>query len=413
MKHLCVLITFAALLTLSRSEDFKTIPFHDGAFVSQTISEFANENNTNDFIGVQPDFPYPFTVAVSLGDNYTEVNNPDPKPTMMIMISSNVTVLGVQTGSGFLISEFHKYNCTPSLTCIPYSAFDNTVIAEYIAIPGVKSFKAYEGYNTPVSFGNGSWSLSSPVYILGDDELDVNYYDPGATYGMIGLGAGGDAIHNYQDDHALFSLSFEDNAKGGGNGSLIFGNDTTKANNSTFVTSLPTDENWVMTVVNVSFNGANLTGYDPNPTPLIFDLEQGRLGSTITESIHLPEPIYSALQSVLCSFTGVTCYSGVLYDYPKGVPDFPDLIFIFEDGSQLAIPASLYMVKNEHSGARPALSCTNDLTVGLKRDDLIVLGWPILSNFYSVFERVNDTSRIGLYSTPRTKVSIVGDNQAH
>ena len=225
---------------------------------------------------------------------------------------------------------------------------------------------------------------------------------------MIGLGAGGDAIHNYQDDHALFSLSFEDNANGGGNGSLIFGNDTTKANNSTFITFLPTDENWVMTVVNVSFNGANLTGYNPNPTPLIFDLQQGKLENVAPESIHLPEPIYAALQGVLCSFSGVTCYNGILYEYSGDVPDFPDLIFIFEDGSQLAIPASLYMVKNGPSGALPAVSYTGDTPLGLKRDELIVLGWPILSNFYSVFERVNDTSRIGLYSTPRTKISMAG-----
>ena len=88
-------------------------------------------------ISVQDDFPYPFTVAVSLGDNYTEKANPNPNPTMMILISSSVTVLGAQAGAGFVIDEFHQYNCIPSNTCIPDSAWDNTVTKQYITIPGV------------------------------------------------------------------------------------------------------------------------------------------------------------------------------------------------------------------------------------------------------------------------------------
>ena len=117
------------------------------------------------------------------------------------------------------------------------------------------------------------------------------------VYGFIGLGAGGNAIHNFKKDHPIFSLFLFSMT----NGELIFGNNVSLSDSSTPSAVLPSDDNWQVTVSSVTFGDYKIPS--ERPLKLAFDLTRGHLGEM---PIMLTDPYYSAIVTNLTKIKGVT-----------------------------------------------------------------------------------------------------------
>ena len=386
----------------------------------RAFKELASNTQDNNFTIVPlipllldsyPEAPEAVGVIADFGDQYKRDNNLTSPPNMFIRISSNETLLANPDHdprfSG--LDPFQNYNCSaPCSYNVSKEVYKHEFPDQYLVYYG-----SY-GSNVSVSFDNSAWSLSNPPFFLTSLSAQFKYGDMmNNTYGWIGLGTDGDAINNFNQDHPLFSISITNGSTGAG--ALIFGNDTTKANNDTFISFAKTDPNWVMNVVNVSIGGYY---YDD----LVFGYTDGSFNETEYKDYYgtwnlsmsfdlqsayfdIPMELGKFLAVALSTYDGIEC--GVLglgyyCGYDGDLADLPDIIFILGDGSQIPIPATLYMAIAENvyiydKGNYQYESLFNFVapTTGSR---YVKLGLPLMANFYTVFERVDGVNRIGLYS---------------
>ena len=317
--------------------------------------------------------PPNFAVSVDLGDQYSTMIPQLSNPKMIVVISLNETVLTAN------LSYYNQY------ACVSPCSFNQADVAN-IGWPYDQTGVLYPAYNVSASLPNSTWSLNSSTAVLSSSlypypESD-SYMGYFKTFGWIGLGTEGGAFNNYQGDHPLFSISIS----GDEDISLIFGNDTTKANSSSLVGFYNADANWRMNVIAVSFNGASLLTSNSSSNPMVFDLQY-------QTAFVLPSAVQSSLEAAIISLGGYKAFDTL---YISKISQLLDLVLTLYDGSQLSIPAYIYMKSVPEDNSYEPNYLFHES--GDLYDDHIILGYSALSMFYSVFERVNDTSIIGLYS---------------
>ena len=411
MIKIFTLILCLSLCTTALSMSFKRIPFHNGnegvirpTRVLQTINK-SDESQTNTSLVTIPLFQVDndnFVVTVDFGDAYNKANNITSPSNMMLFLFTNDT--GLTFANHFYFDmNFNGLNSTDdgglNLPMPPfelYNCFDpcsyntnNTVSKCWL---GICDTEAQVGQNIDLSIPNSTWSLNSSALFLNNVTIHalgtygVFYH----TYGFIGFGTSGDSINNFQDGHALFSVSLANQT----NGDIILGNDLTKSNSSAFVASLSTDENWRIKAANVSYKGVEMNSGE-NKTmnmEMIFDLQYS------SYAFSLPENVYKALISYFDSSNIMGCFEIEPYCYcNKSLTDLSDLKITLEDGSQFSIPSTVYMRYDPESQLFIPNFGVTARFYGIETP-AIVLGSQFLSLYYAVFERTGDNSTVSLYS---------------
>ena len=325
--------------------------------------------------------PPSFAVAVDLEDHYSTIIPQLPNPKMIVVISLDETVLTAN------LNYYNQYACVS-----PCSSNQNDTTN--IGWPYDQAEDQYRAYNVSASLPNSTWSLNSSTAVLSPAlypyPQNGSYSGYFKTFGWIGLGTDGSAVKNYKGNHPLFSISIS----GDEDILLIFGNDTAKANSSSLVGFYNADANWRMKVVKVSFNGASLSSTNStsknSTNPMVFDLQH-------QTAFVLPSALKSSLDAALVSLGAYNSYDTL---YISKISELPDVVFILDDGSQLSIPAYIYMKSSGSSYEADYSSHASDDNF----DDHIILGYSVLSKFYTVFERVDNTSIIGLYSAKTSSI---------
>ena len=111
----------------------------------------------------------------------------------------------------------------------------------------------------------------------------------------------------------------------------------------------------------------------------------------------------STYDGIECGLEGLGYYCG----YNGDLTVLPDIIFILDDGSQISIPATLYMTKPENYSifnyGNYKYENLYNFVAPTTLSRYIKLGLPVMANFYTVFERVDGVNRIGLYSASTVK----------
>ena len=209
------------------------------------------------------------------------------------------------------------------------------------------------------------------------------------TYGFIGLGAGGDAIHNFVGDHPLFSLFLISSTSG----QLIFGNDTALIDQSTPAVVLPSDVNWQVSVTSIKFRTYMIN--EAKSINLAFDLTRG---SSSDLPIMLPQTYYNTIIANLTQISGVQLNKlSKTYIFNGNLTDLPSLALRISTGPSWTLTPDLYTELIDNTTTYRILFQETPISQLSNTTDYITLGWSFLTNLYPVFERKDGFSTISIY----------------
>jgi len=246
-----------------------------------------------------------------------------------------------------------------------------------------------------------SWNLNTPAYFFRqktrshrDVDLDgcsQGYLKDSTTYGFIGLGVSGDSFKNF-DGHPLFSLQVNTSGKG----QLIFGEDKTLYNSTRTPLKISTNGNWTASTKNFTW-GPNVT-VDSYASKLSFDLQ--------FPGIALPDTFYNYIISDLVSVYNITRMKDVTEDfsyvYHGKLSQLPNISIGVSDTEAFVLPPYAFTRKlSKHTYLlliNPLYSVYD--TLRGESVPFTVLGWPVLSQFYTVFEAQDEkTGTVTLHPT--------------
>jgi len=322
-------------------------------------------------------------LQVDLGTKYLNRAGIDKSTTtdMLLFLYTNVT--------GFCgdCSEFVAYACDAN-SC--EASLDQPVDMLSPLFPVSKGYPMTHNLNFGTDSSN--WQLKTPAmyFTYGyRDRKSVNtpgsspYYIQDKTYGFVGLGISGSAVNNFQTgDHPIFSIQVNSTGKG----QLIFGKDTTLYNQSRTPFTLASDTNWTLQTQNMTFGSKiNSTSYYSS---LIFDLQYTGIG--------LPYDYYAYSNGIWnmlvnqYNLTANSSYGNTDYNYVYygNLADLPNLNFGLIGTVNLTLPPSAYTRKVANDTYAILISSVSSVR-NISSNQYVnytILGWPVLSQFYSVFE---------------------------
>jgi len=255
------------------------------------------------------------------------------------------------------------------------------------SLPFISSGEAKRIQPTLSWNSNTSWNLETSALFFEDSSCKYTYPIEAElisdTYGWIGMGTEGSSLTNYKTENPIFSLFINSST---GAGDLIFGQDSSIYNNCTDPITLVSDSNWQMQTYNISLEPLSVSNFG---TTLIFDLQ--------TEYIILPL-LFESLLTYFKTYHGFDCLESPC-TFTGNISELPDLNIGVSSNIILTIPPSIYMRNN--SGTDDQVYSLGIKTAStLTTPSYTVLGWPVLSNYYTVFERISSNSSVKLYSFP-------------
>jgi hypothetical protein len=397
------ILVFLALFAFVSAEQFQRINFDQGKLrlrtldTASSLKSFTYTNYTNST-----------AVNVNLGDAYIKkaaIDTTKTQTDMMIILS------GSTTGFCSDCTTFVKFQCTdndcsadqtkPQQTANPFFYIQRGYPFTINVTIGADA-TSWQLKNTAVLFSSG-WSshstysypgsFSSPYYIQ-------NY----TTYGFIGMGIDGDSASNFVGDHPLFSVT----TNGAGSGQLIFGKDTSKIDSTRISQTITADTNWTMSVQNISA-GPNMTAVS-STTKLILDLNYPGLG--------LPSNLYTTIFNKMVAQYNLQYNSSTFgniqfpYLYKGDLANLGSITFGLTNNQNITIPPQAYTRKLADGiycillQTAPYLSTNVYTQAGSEWVYYGVIGWSVMSNFYTVFEKTATSEpTITLYPTYSTSTS--------
>ncbi len=337
-------------------------------------------------------------LQVDLGTTYLKRAGIDKSiPTdMLILLYTNVT--------GFCndCSEFVSYSCEEN-SC--GANVDQPINMLSPLLPVSRGYPVTHNLNFGTDSSN--WQLKSPAMVFNSTNhvrksvempgINPYYIEDKTTYGFVGMGISGPAFNNFQTgDSPIFSIQVNSTGKG----QLIFGRDSTQYDASRTPLKFTSDANWTLLTQNMTFGSKiNSTSYYSS---LIFDLQYPGIG--------LPSTYYSYYDGVWSTFirqynlTSNSSYGNTDYNYVYNgnLYDLPNLNFGMVGNMNITLPPSAYTRKvanNTYAILINSVSSVRNLTSN-QDTNYTILGWPVLSQFYTVFEQPKSSSpTITLYPT--------------
>ncbi len=364
-------LTFSVLLFLylfqaKENEDFLRV-----AFQKRGLVELSNSARTLQTYSVQELLfsSESFSTEVDFGANFPSTSNLN----MLIFLSSNETAFFNNC------SLFLDYECN-DLWC-KVTSEESLFSLPFVSNGEAKRIRPTFSWNS-----NSSWQLNASALFFEDSSCKYAYPIMAdlvsETYGWIGMGTEGSALLNYQTANPIFSIYINSST---GEGEMIFGKDTSIYNNCLDPITLVSDSNWQMETYNISLEPLSVSNFG---TTLIFDLQ--------TEYIILPL-VFESLLTYFKTYHGFDCLETPC-TFTGNISDLPDLIIGVSSNITLTIPPSIYMRNN--SGSDEVYSFGIKTASALSTPSYTVLGWPVLSSYYTVFEKGASNSTVKLYSLP-------------
>jgi hypothetical protein len=383
-RNICILLV-AALFVFAQGSELQRFALNQGRV---NLRSLATTDSTEKVTLDQ--YSENFGVFVNLGEEYLSNNSLTLKnqTDMAVLLYSNVTAFCRNC------NEFLYYNCsTSNNSCNADTTVEQTFLSPYYY------FTKANPVNHSVSIGNTttpSWKLATNASLFQSYYKSYNYYYTSygssrdyyknhSTYGLLGLGVGGGAASNFRGDHPLFSVSLNST----GYGSLIFGKDSTLYDSSKTPVTLTADTNWTMVTKNLTFGNYSGSSFSSN---LIFDLQH--------PGISIPQKYWDGDDGFYKNFKkynlSSTYYTEDGYYTIYGnltKTDLPNLVIGLENGKTVTLPPAAYTRKSTRYnntliilvGYIPAV--TNNSDPENNKVDYTILGWPVLSQFYSIFEQ--------------------------
>lgn len=385
-------VTFTLLfLTIASANFLQRIEFDKGR---ANLRLLATADSSKESISFNQSRTLNTAVQVNLGTTYlNKIGLSSTAPTdMLLFLSTNVT--------GFCTDcpEFVQYSCLNN-NCSANTQQPMSLLSPVFPVRG--------GYPFTHNLTMGSsWQLKTPAMLVnqtsrqrlevGGSGKTANYIQD-KTYGFIGLGLSGDAVKNFQTgDYPIFSIQVNSTGKG----QLIFGRDSTQYDASRTPLKFTSDANWTLLTQNMTFGSKiNSTSYYSS---LIFDLQYPGIG--------LPSTYYSYYDGIWSTFirqynlTSNSSYGNTDYNYVYNgnLYDLPNLNFGMVGNMNITLPPSAYTRKvanNTYAILINSVSSVRNLTSN-QDTNYTILGWPVLSQFYTVFEQPKSSSpTITLYPT--------------
>jgi len=289
-------------------------------------------------------------------------------------------ILSLYTSKTLLVESclgFEYYDCD-FYSCIPYKTKTHTIDFPYFTERGYSAFaNVYLDYNY--------WKLNNLAAIAVDCNSSGVYPLGSKKYGIIGLGIEDEARHNFLKP-AIFSITINKEAS---EGYLLFRKDLSKAVTSTPNAVLKANGKWEVNVHRIQIKD-KLIDVDLN---LIFDLNADCIG--------LPFEIFQRVLSFLSKEKSFTCTSDYYRPnctYNGPIKHLPDL-FVHASNISIKIPPQLYVKdagNDEENKNWIILNLRglnhlfpNQAYTTPSYDNFIILGYPFMSHYYSVFEQVS------------------------
>jgi len=371
-----------SLCLLSQAANMTRFAFNKGKIraleTTDALTTLPFKNHTNNT-----------AVTVKFSEDYIQRANltADAQTDMLISLFTNLT--------GFCSDcpEFVHFACEESYCNATLDENQNLLSHNYVVTKGIY-------INQSVSFG--SWNLTTPAFYYRVGVRSINaveqtsssrkYIGDNTTYGIIGLGISGDAYKNF-NGHPLFSLQVNTS----GQGQFIFGKDNSLYDSTRTPAKISTNGNWTTKTFNFTW-GPNVT-LEKYSSKLTFDLQ--------FPGIALPFRYYSYIMDNIVPVYNITNDGDLSGDYNyvyKGkLSKLPNLeIGFYGEGEKLVLPPSAYTRKIAENTYLILVSEMFQVydTVEGENIDFTVLGWPVLSQFYTVFEAQDEnTPVVTLYPT--------------
>jgi len=370
------ILLICAFFAFSNQSSLPHIRFNQGKVNLRNLEATKVSGEKLDF---SADFSTNNAVLVDLGAEYLSKAGleRDTKTHMLLFLFTNT--------SGFCsdCQEFSAYTCSDAIECSPDSNKAQKMVSPYYTV------RQGSPITHKLNIGN-SWELktSALYYSKNDRELSKIFtsnsarreYAQDNSYGFIGLGAGGEAAKNFQSKTGpVFSIKINST----GNGSLIFGKDESLYNKSQESTVLTADTNWGMKTSKMTFGPSiSISTYSSN---LIFDLQFPGIG--IPYSYYVAGPnIFSQLRNKYNLTHNGSFGDSYPYIYSGKLENLPPLSFGLADGKKLELPPSAYTRALGNDTYQILLGYVGKVFNGTEHLNHTVLGWPVLSQFYSIFE---------------------------
>ncbi len=377
----CILL-FSTLLVCTHQSSLPSISFNKGKINLRNL-EAAAASVSGEKLDFSANYSINNAVKVDLGAEYLSKAGlkRNINTEMLLFLYTNIT--------GFCADcqEFSAYVCGDNKECTAEVSRTQAMVSPYYTVKqGVPIT-----HSLTIGSNLNSWQLQTPAlyYSKSDRQLSKIYtansakreYAQENTYGFIGLGVGGNASKNFQNAKGpLFSIKINSS----GNGSLIFGKDEAFYVKNGTTTNLTTDTNWTMKTSNMTF-GPSISVSDFKSS-LTFDLQFPGIGIPYSHYIAGPN-VFTQLRNIYNLTHNGSFGDSYPYVYYGDLGNLPNLTFGFQNGEKLEIPPSAYTRALGNNTYQILLGYVGKVYNGSQHLDHTVLGWPVLSQFYSVFEQ--------------------------
>ena len=369
-------LCFLALLAFAHASSFKRLHFNQGKTNLRNL-------DASDSTSPMPSFPFHdyshnFAVAVNLGEEYLNRAGMSvySETDMLLLLYTNVT--------GFCSehSQFVQYKCENN-SCNADTSVNETMFSPYIIIRQGDPV----AHKVMIGRDDSAWQLEANAILFNHTLEDIqniildggnrSYIQGNDTYGFIGLGVGGDAYKNFKGDHPLFSIQVD----GAGKGQLIFGKDDKLYDYTLTPTSLPASTNWTLLPSSITFGPIVDAAYR---SKILFDLQSPGVGL----DTYFFDGMFDQLKNQY-QLTKDTSYGNDDFHYVfKGeLSQLPFLNITLDTDEVISIPPSGYTRRVDNNTYVILLYRVDPVVdeFGVQKD-FTMLGWPVLSQFYTIFE---------------------------
>jgi len=375
------LFVFFAISAIVQGTSFKRIDIEHGQIKNPT--RFLEDSSLKKYT-LSTGYTHNAAVKVEFGGDFNTEHNIDATSSTDMLVFLFTSVSGV-VGSR---SEFKDFKCKE-----PWCK----VTSEYATTNKFTSpfFRATSGSLVDISTlkvsssdGGQPWKLKTPAFFaeyVSSSLENKDYFDysfssanGGRAFGWIGLGVDGEAAKNFDGSEPIFSVAMT----GLGKGSIIFGKDSSYIKSSSSAITLKTDGNWAMKSKTMTL-GPEISNNE-YVADVNFDMNYEYIGipsdylfnsnSLQTEMTNKLKMTYDSTQNA--------------YTFKGDLKTLPNLDIGLPDEKVLSIPPQVYM-KAVEGTPELYVNVIKTLTqVDTKK--YIVLGLPVLQNYYAVFNKPKD-----------------------